>query len=211
MSEHLLKRMGVIIADRINEVRKELENQIKSNKYTLPEASYTERGGVKVDNVSTVMANGYLCLTPTGVSAGSYGSSSSIPVVTVNAQGRVTGMSTVPNVTQPYDILVFIKNPIFGDIVHSFISPRQFKLAIDGHIAKAKTAPTNDCMFSIKKDDVLVGTIYFAAGSLEGKVTIADTLNTIYTGMEFKIIAPSPADSSFSGIYISLMATLDNN
>lgn len=62
-------------------------------------------GGSLSQNITIAVANGGIGndqLDTTGVAAGSYGTGSDIPVVTVNSKGRVTGVSTTPVVVSGY-------------------------------------------------------------------------------------------------------------
>lgn len=62
-------------------------------------------GGTLSQNITIAVANGGIGndqLDTTGVAAGSYGTGSDIPVVTVNSKGRVTGVSTTPVVVSGY-------------------------------------------------------------------------------------------------------------
>lgn len=62
-------------------------------------------GGSLSADITIAVANGGIGndqLDTTGVAAGSYGTGSDIPVVTVNSKGRVTGVSTTPVVVSGY-------------------------------------------------------------------------------------------------------------
>jgi hypothetical protein len=62
-------------------------------------------GGTLSQNITIAVANGGIGndqLDTTGVAAGSYGTGSDIPVVTVNSKGRVTSVSTTPVVVSGY-------------------------------------------------------------------------------------------------------------
>ena len=74
-------------------------NAIKS--ITFSEFEDAIFGNVSGD--ATVAGGGALTLAASGVSAGSYGSASAVPVVTVNAKGLVTGVSTAA-ISTSFDI-----------------------------------------------------------------------------------------------------------
>lgn len=275
MSETIFKRMGSVIATKLDTFKTDLETQIELSKYTLPAATDTTLGGVKINNVTHTINAGVLTLTASGASAGTYGSATNIPVLSVDTHGRVTGISTVAvsipsgsisvtggdltmsgttgvaitNATlnnsgvtagtygsstqvpvlsidskgrvtsvstqtaataTAYDVLIFVPETMLdGEVVHSFLVPRQFTLSTTGHIAKATAASLVNCTFNIKKDNTTIGTIYFASGSVTGTVTInAAPANTFAVGTKFQIVAPTPADVSLADVYISLLGTL---
>ena len=95
MSESIFKRMGSVIATKLDTLKTDLETQIELSKYTLPAATDTTLGGVKINNVTHTINAGVLTLTASGASAGTYGSATNIPVLSVDTHGRVTGISTV--------------------------------------------------------------------------------------------------------------------
>ncbi len=52
--------------------------------------------GVAISGDATLANNGNLSLANTGVSAGTYGSTSTVPIITIDAKGRVTSASSLP-------------------------------------------------------------------------------------------------------------------
>lgn len=70
-------------------------NLVSGGAYTLPTASSTVLGGIKVGSTLSIDGSGVLSLSTTSVTAASYGSSTAIPTFTVDANGRLTAASTV--------------------------------------------------------------------------------------------------------------------
>lgn len=72
--------------------------------------------------------------------------------------------------------------------------------------ASCGTAPTANVTITITKNDVAWGTIFFAAGSTTGVITIPTP--TQAAGQKLKFLAPSPANAAFSNVNVSLAGAL---
>ena len=112
----------------------------------------------------------------------------------------------------PYDIgMQILSKPDASAVVGRFVAVRAFKLADNfaGSLAKAKVAPAANCVFNIMKNATVIGTITFAAGSLNGTFSNGNGANMEFSaGDIFSLVAPATQDSAFTEAQITFVGTL---
>lgn len=80
-----------------------------------------------------------------------------------------------------------------------------FPVAFDGSQAKARVASTGTAVYSVRKNDVQVGTVTFTA-SVTGVLALASE-TTFVAGDRLSIVAPDPRDATLSGVVMTLVGT----
>lgn len=110
----------------------------------------------------------------------------------------------------PYDIgMQILSKPDANAVVGRFISVRPFSIPDNfaGSIAKAKIAPVAAMVFKVLKNDVQIGTVTFAAGSINGVFSNAVDMDFV-AGDTFTLVAPASQDTAFTEAQITFVGTL---
>lgn len=138
----------------------------------------------------TITSTGTIGLDTSGVTAGSYGSASAVPVLTVDATGRITSASTASitagGMTNPMTTA--------GDLIYGGTSGTPTRLAIGtaGQVLKVNTAATG---------------YEFGAASGTGDVTGPSRATSgrlaVFSGTTGKVIADSSAIEVVNGTFTS--------
>ena len=170
--------------------------------------TYTANGGIQ-------LVGSNFSLTDTGVTAGNYGSTTQVPVLTLDAKGRIAGVSlatisaSVPSSLTPYDICsCVIGKPDAGATVFMALAVRSFTIP-NGYTAsqaKAGTAATASSVFTIYKNGGSIGTFTFAASG--STATFSGTGGSIVAGDLITIVAPGAQDATLANIAFTLAGNL---
>lgn len=110
----------------------------------------------------------------------------------------------------PYDIgMQILSKPEANAVVGRFVAVRLFSLADNfaGSLAKAKTAPTASMVFNVMRNDEVIGTLTFAAGSVNGQFSNSSNMN-FAPGDIFSLVAPATQDTTFVEAQITFVGTL---
>lgn len=136
---------------------------------TIADAGNTN---IVVNNSGAETAGVTLDLTDTGVTAGSYGSQTAIPVITVDVKGRITAASTVTVATT-----LGISDGSNQDLVDLLVD----ELTFTGGVGLTSTISDNTVTYDLDDTTVIAGT-YAAANSVgiftvdaQGRLTYANT------------------------------------
>jgi hypothetical protein len=109
-----------------------------------------------------------------------------------------------------YDIYIYAQGlPGNSEEIVRLIASRTFFLPVSapGSVAKLRQAPSGDSVvFTIRKNDVAVGTVTFADGSVTGSFTVAGTV-TLNPGDILSITAPSGVNVAVRDLSITLACT----
>lgn len=97
-----------------------------------------------------------------------------------------------------------IGSPVSGALVGEYVAPSSFDLSGTG-IAKALVAATSQAVFTLKKNDINLGTITFEAGSTIGLVSLPPT--SLVSGDVLTLFAPSLTDATLSNIAITIVGS----
>lgn len=114
--------------------------------------------------------------------------------------------------TKPYIVCAspVYGRPLKGDICisHKFVLAATFPINLTGSNASVKSTKkaTNTATFTIKKNDIQIGTIVFTSASTEGTFTFTNAV-TFNVGDVLDVYAPNPADPTLADIIISLYGT----
>lgn len=163
---------------------------IASNAYSLPTASTSVLGGVKVDGTT----------------------------VTINGSGIISAAASNPTSTAtittwtgtPYDLI----GATFGtnansEVVYRIKAPRAITIPANfaGATATAGTAAAGSTTYSIQRNGSQVGTVTFGAGSTTGTYSNQSAI-AIAAGDIVKIVAPATADANLADIDFAILSTL---
>ena len=136
---------------------------------TIADAGNTN---IVVNNSGAETAGVTLDLTDTGVTVGSYGSQTAIPVITVDVKGRITAASTVTVATT-----LGISDGSNQDLVDLLVD----ELTFTGGVGLTSTISDNTVTYDLDDTTVIAGT-YAAANSVgiftvdaQGRLTYANT------------------------------------
>lgn len=111
---------------------------------------------------------------------------------------------TAGTATNPAQIVVFASGaPTAGETLLVYNAGEALTLAAADSTATAEVAATATAVFSITRNAVEIGTITFLAGATTGTVSLSSTGLSVDDAL--RIIAPSPADATLSGISITLV------
>lgn len=169
-------------------------------------------GGGSVALGSTVT----LSLPDVGPGVVTRGSASAVPVITLDAQGRVTAATNTSIAISasavsgiPYDLAGMVPGiPGAGATVFYFKATRAFTLSATAanHVFTSAVAATGTAVFTVKNG---ANTIFQATFSGGNTATIGSvTNNSIAIGDVITVVAPSPADSTLSDIYWTLTGSI---
>lgn len=153
-----------------------------------------------------------LSLSTSGATAGNYGSSSLIPVLTVDTYGRVTSASTasVAVGSSYYDISTFVTGkPAAGQVVFDMVFVRGASIPanLSGSLFVATSPATAGATFNIKKNGNVIGTITLAAAGYTGTFNTSGLAVSLVSGDRLSIIAPSSQDASLGDFALTISAT----
>lgn len=97
--------------------------------------------------------------------------------------------------------------PATGEELYSWIMTTTvtFPAAFLGSVAKARIASTGTVVYSIRKNDVEIGTITFTA-SVTGVFALASQ-TAFAAGDRISLIAPDPRDATLSGVVVTVVGT----
>jgi hypothetical protein len=100
-------------------------------------------------------------------------------------------------------------HPMGDEIVYFYLFVRNctFSQNFIGSLAKTLVAPTNNLIFSIQKNGVSIGTIYFPAGTVNAQFASSSSI-AFNTGDLLTIVAPSVTDISFYSFFFTLKSSL---
>lgn len=152
--------------------------QITSTAYTLPTASTTVLGGVKVDGTSVTISNGVI----------SASGSASVPYdLAFSVFGKPTASENIFRMTS----------------ARAFTIPANFAASL----AKASVAATAQTVFAISKNGAQVATITFAASGTTGTFSTQGAVS-FAIGDKISVSAPGSADATLADIDFTFVATL---
>jgi len=156
---------------------------------------------------ASTAAGAQLSLANTAVTPGTYGSSTQLHSMTVDAKGRITAST---NYSLPYDIASsVIGKPSNADVVMMFIAPRAFTIPANmtGSYMTAGTAATGSSAFTVAKNGSTFCTVTFAASG--STATFGSSSQTSFAaGDLLQITAPGTADATLANIRWTLAATM---
>jgi hypothetical protein len=172
--------------------------------YSLPTASSSVLGGVKVDGSTITISN--------GVISASQSSSYILPTASASTLGGVkvdgstilisNGVISVPNTAIPYDIASNAAGlPGAGATIMMVAISRAMTLAsgLANSVAKAGTGATAQAVFTLNKNGTNVGTLTFTAGATTGTFASSSQIS-LAAGDVLTLIAPSTQDATLADI-----------
>lgn len=112
-------------------------------------------------------------------------------------------------VSKPYILILNIPGLTIPDYyypLHIFTVPVSYTLNFSSSIAKSKAYPLSPFVFYILKNNVQVGTVTFAAGSLNGVFSSVEPFS-VTAGDTLEFVSQLASDPVFSNISISLYGT----
>lgn len=111
----------------------------------------------------------------------------------------------IPYDFSTYNLSVYIAGlTTNSETVFKLLSPYVFKLSAvtTDNKASARVAAASDTVYKLYRNTIQVGTVTFSATSTDGVFDITDT-NTFDVGDEFKIVAPTSADTALADVAFS--------
>lgn len=141
---------------------------------------------------------GALTVTPSGANAQIMGYCSGVTSIFMTS----LWMSAIVG-AQPY-VMAFNRDGTLSDgqifVTHRFSMDVEFPVNLSGSFLNAHTAATSECILSIKKNGVEVGTATFAASGTSATLVMASA-ETFSDGDTMTIVAPATADTTLADFY----------
>jgi hypothetical protein len=167
----------------------QVSSAISAAAYSLPTASTTTLGGVKVDGTSITVTGG---------------------VISAVGSAPTTVASVTTWTGTPWDISGSVFGvPAASQVDVRFKAARSFVIPANcaASIASSAVAATASAVFNIQKNGATVATITFGAGATTGTFSNQAAI-TYAIGDQFRIVDPSTADATLADIDFTIAATL---
>ena len=108
----------------------------------------------------------------------------------------------------PYDIVAsYIGRPTAGAkvLILTFTRTVTFAANLAGSRGSLDITPSSSAVYTVQKNGTAIGTVTISTGGVFTFATSGGAAQSFATGDRMTIIAPSPQDSSLSGVAITLV------
>lgn len=198
------RQNGLYVAKPDNWVRRTDANT--TAKVTTGLTVSVDKGATNA-NSTWVLTTKDIDLSQTPLTFARFGTSVSVDDITLKKTGEV--VSVDPSIT-PYDIgSIIFDMPDPAAVVGRIPCVRSFHLPLGlaGSMAVAETAATNQAVFTIKKNDLAIGSFTFAAGSKVATFSFPAAV-ALTTGDVITIHSPYTQDATLAEVAYTLMGNL---